>query len=110
MSQQKKKTFEWKVLKRLFSHTRYYRKTLYLSIVLSVVLAIITPLRPYLIQLSVDKYIKNQWLQGLIWISAVQLGILLLETLLRFIFVYRISWMGQNVVNDIRKEVFRKIE
>jgi ATP-binding cassette, subfamily B, multidrug efflux pump len=109
MSQQKKKTFEWKVLKRLFSHTYHYRKILYLSIVLSVVLAIITPLRPYLIQLSVDKYIKNQWLQGLIWISAVQLGILLLETLLRFIFVYRISWMGQNVVNDIRKEVFRKI-
>lgn len=108
-SQQKKKTFEWKVLKRLFSYTRHYRKTLYLSVVLSIVLACITPLRPYLIQLSVDKYIKNQWLQGLIWISAIQLGILILETLLRFVFVYRISWMGQNVVNDIRKEVFRKI-
>jgi len=76
---------------------------------LSVILAIIAPLRPYLIQLSVDKYIKEQWLEGLIWICAVQLGVLLLETVLRFWFLYRISWMGQNVVNDLRQSVFSKI-
>jgi len=109
MSQPQKKTFELKTLKRIFSYTRAYRKTLYLSVALSIILALLTPLRPYLIQLSVDKYIKNQWIQGLIWVSVVQLAILVLETVLRFIFAYRISWMGQSVVSDLRQIVFRKI-
>ncbi|PZF73993.1 ABC transporter ATP-binding protein [Taibaiella soli] len=77
--------------------------------ILSVVLAILSPLRPYLIQISVDKYIAGHLLEGLIFISVVQLGILLLESGLRFWFLYRINWLGQNVVNDIRKEVFRKV-
>jgi len=39
----------------------------------------------------------------------IQLGILLVENLLRFWFMYLISWLGQTVVNDMRKKVFRKI-
>ena len=76
---------------------------------MSVVLALITPVRPYLIQLSVDQYITHSLLQELIWISVFQLGILILESGLRFWFLYRIAWLGQTVVNDLRKTVFRKV-
>lgn len=97
------------LLRRIFSFTHPYRKTLLLSVVLSITLAILSPLRPYLIQVSVDEYIAAHFLEGLIWISAIQLGILLVESLLRFWFVYRINWLGQTVVNDMRKAVFSKI-
>ncbi|HEY1032266.1 MAG TPA: ABC transporter ATP-binding protein [Flavipsychrobacter sp.] len=76
---------------------------------MSVTLAALSPLRPYLIQVSVDKYINGRLLEGLIWISVIQLGILIIENLLRFWFMYRISWLGQTVVNDMRKSVFKKI-
>jgi ATP-binding cassette subfamily B protein len=109
MSQAPKKTFSLTTLRRIFSYTNNYRSTFFTAMFLSVVLALISPLRPYLIQQSVDVYIKNQWLKGLIFISAIQLVLLLLETILRFIFSYRISWMGQSVVNDLRQQVFRKI-
>ncbi|MFA6152727.1 MAG: ABC transporter ATP-binding protein [Chitinophagaceae bacterium] len=109
MSDKAKKTFSLVTLRRIFSYTNAYRRTFIVAMVLSVVLALLSPLRPYLIQQSVDVYIKNQWLQGLIWISAVQLGLLLVETILRFIFSYRISWMGQSVVNDMRQQVFKKV-
>ncbi len=62
-----------------------------------------------LIQRSVDTYIAGNLLNGLILISVIQLGILLVENLLRFWFMYRINWLGQTVVNDIRKAVFKKI-
>lgn len=104
-----KKVFDFKLLRRIFSFTRPYRKTLYLAMVLAVVLAIISPLRPYLIKVSVDKYIGNNLLIGLIWISVFQFGILLVESLLRFWFTYRANWLGQTVVNDLRNTVFRKI-
>lgn len=76
---------------------------------LAIVLAILSPLRPFLIKVSVDKYIKGNLLEGLIWISVFQMGILLIESLLRFWFTYRTNWLGQTVVNDMRNTVFKKI-
>ena len=76
---------------------------------LSIILALLTPLRPKLIEYSVDKYINNQLLEGLIWISIVQLGFLLIESVLRFWFSYKTAWLGQTTVNDMRKKVFNKI-
>lgn len=48
-------------------------------------------------------------MRGLVLITAVQLGLLLLETVVRFVFSYRINWMGQSVVNDMRQAIFKKI-
>jgi len=104
-----KKAFDLKLLARIFSFTRPYRKTLFLSMLLAVILAIISPMRPYLIKVSVDKYIGHNLLLGLIWISVFQFGILLVESGLRFWFTYRTNWLGQTVVNDLRNTVFKKI-
>lgn len=109
MADSVKKVFDTGLLRRIFSFAKPYRRTLYFAIVMSVVLACLAPLRPHLIQLSVDRYIKNSLLEGLLLISAIHFGVLLVETILRFWFMYRISWLGQTVVNDMRKAVFRKI-
>ncbi|XZF13707.1 ABC transporter ATP-binding protein [Chitinophagaceae bacterium MMS25-I14] len=105
----KKRLFDTRMLRRLFSFAGPYRRSFIFAISLSVILAAISPLRPYLIQVSVDKYITGHMLQGLIYISAAQLGLLIVESLLRFWFMYRINWLGQTVVNDMRKAVFKKI-
>lgn len=104
-----KKIFDLGLLRRIFSFAAPYKRSLYISMAMSVVLAAMSPLRPYLIQLSVDKYIANHMLQMLINISIVQLVILLVENGLRFWFLYRINWLGQTVINDMRKSVFKKI-
>lgn len=107
--QNKKKGFDLGLLKRIFSFTRPYSRTLYLVMTLGVVLALIAPLRPYLIKMSVDKYISNNLMQGLIWISVIQFGLLIVESAFRFLFSYRANWLGQTVVNDMRNSVFRKV-
>lgn len=94
---------------RLFAATRPYRRTLWLTVFLSIFLAVLGPVRPWLIQISVDRYIANNLLYGLMVVSAIHFGALVLESLLRFYFLYRINWLGQRVVNDIRKSVFQKI-
>ncbi len=97
------------LLKRIFSFTKPYKKTLYTTMALSVALAGLSVLRPLLIQTSVDTYIQKHLLTGLIWMCVLQLAALLLESALRFWFAYRANWLGQTSVNDMRKEVFRKI-
>lgn len=109
MASEAKKIFDTALLRRIFSFAKPYKGTLYFTLIMSVTLAALSPLRPYLIQVSVDKYINGRLLEGLIWISVIQLGILIIENLLRFWFMYRISWLGQTVVNDMRKSVFKKI-
>jgi ATP-binding cassette, subfamily B, multidrug efflux pump len=104
-----KKIFDLKLLRRIFSFTGPYRKTLLLTMTLAIVLAFLAPLRPYLIKVSVDKYIKSSDWQGLVWICAFQFILLPVESLLRFWFTYRTNWLGQTVVNDMRNSVFRKI-
>lgn len=104
-----KKSFNFGLLKRLLTSTKPYKSTLALTLTLSISIALISPVRPFLIQQSVDKYIAHHLLMGLIYVCCIQLGMLLLETGIRIWFVYRINWLGQTVVNDIRKQVFQKL-
>src|SRR5690606_22606891 len=97
------------LLKKLFAFTTPYRGRFWLSVILSIILAILSPVRPYLIQLAVDDYITNKLLTQLYWLCAMQFGVLILESALRFIFMYVSNWVGQNIVDDIRKAVFKKI-
>ena len=104
-----KKSFDFQALKRVLRFAKPYKKKFFLSIFLAIVLAAFTPVRPYLIQLTVDKYISNQFTQAVITITIIQICFLLLETGLRFYFSYITSWLGQSVVKDLRIKVYEKV-
>jgi ATP-binding cassette subfamily B multidrug efflux pump len=105
----KKRSFDSSQLKRVLQFTRPYRSRFIGSIVLAVVLAAFTPVRPWLIQHTVDKYIAGRNYDWLIYITMIQIGFILVETALRFYFSYITSWLGQAVVRDMRVKVFGKI-
>ncbi|WP_142685641.1 ABC transporter ATP-binding protein [Chitinophaga polysaccharea] len=104
-----KKVFDFSLLRRIFSFAAPYKRSFYISMILTVVLAAISPLRPYLIQVTVDKYIAGQLMQMLVLVTIVQIGLLLLETVVRFYFSYLTNWLGQSVVKDLRVTVYKKI-
>lgn len=108
-SPEKKQFFDVSLLKRVLRFTRPYRSQFIGSIVLAVVLAAFTPVRPFLIQHTVDKYISGRNYDWLIYITIIQIGFILLETGLRFYFSYTTAWLGQAVVKDIRVKVFGKV-
>lgn len=104
-----KKGFDVHLLKRILQFTRPYRKAFVWSIVLAIVLAAFTPVRPFLIQLTVDKFIAGKDYDWLIYITIIQIAFLLIETALRFYFSYITTWVGQAVVKDMRMKVFGKV-
>jgi ATP-binding cassette subfamily B protein len=97
------------LLRRVFHYAAPYKKKFYLSVILAIVLAVITPVRPMLIQLTVDKYIAHSVSHMVILITIIQIGLLLIETALRFTFSFITSWLGQSVVRDLRVSVYQKI-
>jgi len=109
LQKKRNKLLDFPILKRVFAFTSPYKKKLYLSIFLSIVLAVISPLRPYLIQYTVNHFIKDRNTYWLILITVIQIGMLLFETGLRFYFGFITSWLGQTVVRDMRVTVYKKI-
>src|ERR1700733_1683560 len=115
----KKKIFDFSLLKRVFRYAAPYKKRLYLSVALSILLAILSPLRPFLIQVTINDYIRKGAAPGLslkqrmeelvIWITVVQIVLLLVETVARFYFSFITAWLGQTVVRDLRIDVYKKI-
>jgi len=123
----KKKVFNFSLLRRIFQFVQPYRLHFISSVILAIVLALITPVRPHLIQLTIDKATGKQiatpaflhWLfphanlsaavQFIITITIFQVVFIFVETGLRFLFSFLTSWLGQRVVKDMRVSVFKKI-
>ncbi len=108
-SQKKKSFFDLALLKRVFRYAAPYKKKFYISVALAIMLAVITPIRPLLIQLTVNKYIANQMAVMLINITIIQIGLLMFETLMRFLFSFLTASLGQSVVRDLRVNTYEKI-
>jgi ATP-binding cassette, subfamily B, multidrug efflux pump len=106
---EKKRYFDVSQLMRVLEFTRPYKRRFWWSIVMAIILAIFTPVRPYLIQFTVDKYIAGRNYNWLIYITIIQIAFILVETVLRFYFSYSTTWLGQAVVKDMRVKVFNKV-
>lgn len=112
-----KKIFDYKLLRRILSIARPYQKKIYISLFLSIVLAVTAPIRPWLIQFTIHSGIQNHdnafLLRGpgmfIIEITILQILLLVLDTILRFIFTVTTSSLGQFVVRDLRISTFKKI-
>ncbi|HNF02774.1 MAG TPA: ABC transporter ATP-binding protein [Ferruginibacter sp.] len=115
--QAKKKIFDFSLLRRVFRFAAPYKRKFYTSLLLAIVLAIISPIRPWLIQLTINDGIKGNtaahFITGpggfIIEITIIQLALLLLETLFRFFFTFLTASLGQNVVKDMRVSTYNKI-
>jgi len=77
--------------------------------VLAIVLAFVTPVRPLLIQITVDKYITSKNGEWVIYITIIQVGLIFAETAMRFVFSFLTASLGQSVVKDLRVTVYKKI-
>lgn len=123
----KKRVFDFSLLGRVFLFVKPYRSMFYLSLILAVLMAFFAPIRPYLIQLTVDKATGKTiqvpaWLETLLFntdmgdasrfiigVTLFQIVFLFVETAIRFVFSFITASMGQHVVKDMRIAVYKKI-
>lgn len=97
------------LFRRVLSMARPYRGTLYFTAFLTVVLAPLAIARPKLIQVMVDDYILKHDIQGMTALAGIILGVLVLEVVLRYLFLYNADWLGQITIRDLRTRVFNHV-
>lgn len=104
-----RKLFNFSLLRRIFGYAAPYKRQFFLSVALAVLLAVVAPIRPYLIQVTVDNYIANSLIKMVVYITVLQIVLLLVESAMRFCFSYLTSWLGQAVIKDLRMDVYGKV-
>lgn len=100
---------DFNVLKRILEFVKPYRGRFYLVIILTVVLGILTPIRPMLIQYTLDEHVAagNYWsmVTVMIWI----LALLILQSGFQYVHTYVSGRIGQFVIRDIRVKLYEHI-
>jgi ATP-binding cassette subfamily B protein len=94
---------------KLYGFTQPHKTYFWGALLTVVLISVIAPARPYLIQYTFDRYILSPdpvMLQNMI---ILMVGLLLVETIIQFGVTYLSSRLGQLIILDIRKQVFGKI-
>jgi ATP-binding cassette subfamily B multidrug efflux pump len=100
------KSFDFALINRVLKYTRPYKFRFRLTLFLTVLLALLGPVRPFLISYTVDHFIVVPHLQQLTLFCLILLGVLGIETIIQYYQTYFSGFMGHQVVKDIRQQLY----
>ncbi len=103
------KVLDFDLLKRVLEFAKPYKVTFFIAALSAILLSVLGPTRPLLINHAIDNYIVIPDKQGLINITMILMAILVIEGVLQFFYIYLSTWLGQHVIQDLRTKVFKHI-
>src|SRR3954465_14131961 len=109
MSSVSGKAFDFPILKRIYSYTIPYKKAFYFSVFLTLLLTFLSPLRPILVQYTIDHFVVTPDYKGLLRYTLIMIGLLFFQTLVQYAHTYVTNWLGLTVVKDLRVGLYKHI-
>lgn len=103
------KASDTKIFKRIMEYTKPYKSRYYWVIVFAVTLSVFAALRPFLLKQTVDSYIQKEDATGLLYYILLMAGVLIVEVVSQFYFVFLANWLGQDIIRDIRVKLFNHL-
>ena len=103
------KTVDAKIIKRIFSYIKPYKKNFILAICTTITLAFLSPVRPYLIQYTFDHYVSASDFAMLLNMTIILIILLLFEAFFQFADSLLTNRLGQYIIKDIRVQLYKHI-
>jgi len=97
------------LLKRVFQYVKPYRTIFIWSVILTILLAVVAPVRPFLIKYTLDHYILQGQYNGLLMMTIVMLLLLVLQSAIQYSHTLLTNILGQSAIRDLRINVFNHI-
>jgi ATP-binding cassette, subfamily B, multidrug efflux pump len=118
------KAYDSRLMRRLLAYLRPYRWQVTIALASIFLKSGADVLGPYLVKVAVDRYLapvpsaaSGLWsglspdpLAGIAQISVIYLGLLVLSFILEFLQTYFMQWTGQQVMFDLRSQIFRHLQ
>tara|TARA_B100001057_G_scaffold259464_1_gene259661 strand:+ start:1241 stop:2995 length:1755 start_codon:yes stop_codon:yes gene_type:complete len=97
------------LLFRVIAFAKPYKKQFIIATISAIILSFLGPIRPMLINHAIDNFIIISDPENLLKITVLLIGLLFCEGFIQFFYIYLSTWIGQNVILDLRKKIFRHI-
>ncbi|WP_432708269.1 ABC transporter ATP-binding protein [Pedobacter sp.] len=97
------------LLRRVFQYVKPYRKIFVWSVILTLLLAVMAPVRPYLIKYTVDNFIMTGDYNNLVIFTLIMLVLLVLQSGIQYSHTLLTNILGQSAIKDLRVDVFNHI-
>jgi ATP-binding cassette, subfamily B, multidrug efflux pump len=118
------KAYDSRLMRRLLTYLRPYRWPVTVAIVSIILKSFADILGPYLVKVAVDRYLAPtkgstsglwNWLSptpltGMAQISTIYFGLLIFTFVLEFLQTYYMQWTGQQIMFDLRSQIFRHLQ
>ncbi|WP_432714695.1 ABC transporter ATP-binding protein [Pedobacter sp.] len=101
--------FNVSLLKRVFQYVKPYRSIFIWSVVLTILLALLAPVRPFLIKYTLDQHILKGNYGGLVNMTLLMLFLLVLQSVVQYTHTLLTNTLGQSAIRDLRINVFNHI-
>ncbi|MFA5298648.1 MAG: ABC transporter ATP-binding protein [Lutibacter sp.] len=103
------KAFDANIFMRLIGFSKKYRREFSIGIISAIVLSLVSAAKPILLQQIVNIYFKNKDKEGILYFSLLMVGFLIAEVLVQFLFIYKVNWLGQHIIKDIRVQLHKHL-
>ncbi len=103
------KAFDLGLLKKILKYVRPYRWIFNGALLLTILLSALSTARPLLIQYTIDSFVLKPDLYGLLNYTLLLVGLLFVESVVQFLFIYGANYLGQNIIRDMRIQLYRHI-
>jgi len=97
------------VVKRILEFVRPYKGRFYFLILLTVLLGVLTPVRPWLIQYTLDTHVAASDYWSMVEIMVLILFLLAVQSVFQYVHTYMSGRIGQFVIRDIRIKLYEHI-
>lgn len=101
--------FNVNLFKRVFEYVKPYRSVFRWSVVLTLALAVITPVRPFLVGYTLDNFILKGDYFGLVEMTFLMIFLLVLQSIIQYSQTLLTNTLGQSAIKDLRINVFNHI-
>ena len=97
------------LLFRVIAFAKPYKKQFIIATISAILLSFLGPIRPMLINYAIDNFIIISDPENLLKITVLLIALLFCEGFIQFFYIYLSTWIGQNVILDLRKKIFKHI-
>ena len=106
MAESKGNAFDFGLFRRLMTYTRPYKPRVFLVAISAILMSLFAVLRPIYLELAIDEGIKPKSIDVMLHYIVLMFVVLMGEAIFQLIFIYFASWLGQNVIRDMRVKLF----
>src|SRR5690242_17330204 len=86
---------DWKVVKRILQFVQPYKARFYTVILFTILLGLLGPIRPWLIQVTLDRDVANGDYKGMVNVMLIILALLAVQSLVQYGHTYLSGRIGQ---------------